>query len=98
VPNQKKRIKSLDEIITTYYLRLTVADECGILAQIASILGENSISIASCIQKDADKVNGIAQIVIMTHPALESNMQKAVVTLKRCPSVKKVHNLIRVEE
>ncbi len=97
VPNQKKRIKALDEIVTHYYLRLTVADECGILAQIASALGENSISIASCIQKDADKVNGTVQIVIMTHPALESNIQKAVEILKQSSNVKKVHNLIRVE-
>ncbi|GBD11474.1 Homoserine dehydrogenase [bacterium HR23] len=90
-------VRPLHDLTTQYYLRLNVADRPGVLAQIAHILGDLSISIASVIQKDADPSAGTAEIVIMTHPAREGAMQEALGLIRRLPVVREVSNLIRVE-
>jgi len=93
-----KRIKSMSEIETRYYLRLNVADRPGVLAQISKVLGDHLISIASVIQKEVDSATQTAEIVIMTHPAKESAMQPALDELARLDVVKEISNFIRVED
>lgn len=80
-----------------YYMRLTAADEPGVLAQVATVLGDASISIRSVIQMDTDETAGQADLVIMTHSALEANMQEAVSRLRGLEVVIKLDNLVRVE-
>jgi homoserine dehydrogenase len=92
-----KRIKPMAEIETRYYARMTVADKPGVLAQISKILGDNSISISSVIQKEADGTAQTAEIVIMTHPAQEKAMQKALGELAKLNAVVEINNFIRVE-
>ncbi len=93
-----KHIKPMDDIETQYYIRLNAADQTGVLAQIATVFGENRISIASAIQPESDDVTKTAEIVIMTHPALEKAMQKALHELGQLEVVNEVSNCIRVEE
>ena len=93
-----KRIRSMFEIETRYYLRLNVADRPGVLAQISKVLGDHLISIASVIQKEADSLAQTAELVIMTHPAKESAMQPALEMLAQLSVVKEVSNFIRVED
>jgi homoserine dehydrogenase len=95
---QPKPVRPVSELQTRYYLRMTVADQPGVLAQIAKILGDGSISIASVIQKEADVATQTATIVIMTHPAREEFMQRALAEMKKLPAVTEICNLIRVEE
>ena len=95
---QPKPVRPVSELQTRYYLRMTVADQPGVLAQIAKILGDSSISIASVIQKEADIATQTATIVIMTHPAREEFMQRALAEMKKLPAVTEICNLIRVEE
>ena len=90
-------IKPMAEIETRYYLRLTVADQAGVLAQITRVLGDRQISIASVIQKEADSVAQTAEAVIMTHPAKEKAMQLALSELKNLSGVREIGNFIRVE-
>lgn len=92
-----KKLMPISRIKTRYYMRLTVADSPGVLAQISKILGDHLISIASVIQKEADEKAGTAEIVIMTHPAKESALQKALRKTERLAVVKEVGNFIRVE-
>ena len=92
-----RSIKPISEIETRYYLRMSVADRPGVLAQIAKILGDLSISISSFIQKEADDQTQTAEIVIMTHPAREQAMQQALTEMKDIPVVKEICNFIRVE-
>ncbi len=92
-----KRIRPIAELETRYYLRMSIADQPGVLAQIAKILGDRGISIASVIQKEADDLTQAAEIVIMTHPARELHMQQALNEMGRLPVVRQVCNLIRVE-
>ncbi len=92
------RIRPMSELETKYYLRLSVADRSGVLAQIAGVLGAMDISIASVIQKEADEVAQTAEIVLMTHRAREESMQQALRMLEDLEVVAAVGNMVRVEE
>ncbi len=93
-----KKVKPMAEIVTQYYVRLSAADQPGVLAQIATVFGDNKISIASAIQPESDEETQTAEIVIMTHPAREKAMQKALGELERLEVVREISNFIRVEE
>ncbi len=73
----KLKVKSKKEIISRYYLRFSAMDRPGVLAKISNILGENSISISSMIQKGRH-VEGSVPIVITTHEASEDDLFKSV--------------------
>ena len=91
-------VSSIDGLQSKYYLRLNVSDQPGVLAQIAQILGDGKISIASVIQKDADPDNQSAELVIITHPALEASVQESLRKVVELNVVKEVNNLLRIEE
>ena len=92
------RIKSIDDLRCKYYLRLNIADRPGVLAQIARILGEQNISIASVLQKDTDPIAKTAEIVITTHPALESAVQQSLKLASDLEVVQEISSLLRIEE
>ena len=96
-PGSGKRIKPMDEIETQYYLRLNCADRPGVLAQISKILGDNMISIASAIQKEADEAAQTAELVLTTHPSPEKAMRQALNQIERLEVVKEIGNFIRIE-
>ena len=91
-------VQPIDELSSAYYMRLTCADQAGVLAQIARILGEGNISIATVIQKDTDPGSGTAQLVITTYPSREANVQTALAAVAELGVVISVNNLIRIEE
>ena len=92
-----KGIKPMAELETCYYLRLNASDQPGVLAQVSKVLGDHRISISSVIQKAIDAKANTAEVVIMTHPAKEAEMQQALKDLERLSSVKEIGNFIRVE-
>ena len=92
------RVRPMSELETKYYLRLNVADMPGVLAQIAEVLGDLQISIASVIQKETDDVAQRAEIVLMTHRTKEAAMQHALKKLEALPVINEVGNMVRVEE
>jgi homoserine dehydrogenase len=89
-------IQPMDSIISLYYFRLMALDQPGVLAQISGILGRHRISIAQMIQRGR-KQGGSVPLVIMTHQALESNVQNALVEIKALSCVTEEPILIRVE-
>ena len=91
-------IKSMDDLISRYYLRLNVADQPGVLALIAQILGDGQISIASVLQKAADQAEQTAEIVITTHPSREAAVQKSLRAMADLTVIRKVNNLLRIED
>jgi len=97
-PEPGKAIRPMAELETGYYLRLNAVDQPGVLAQVSKVLGDHRISISSVIQKAVDPVAQTAEIVIMTHPAKEAEMQRALAKLERMDSVKEIGNFIRVEK
>jgi homoserine dehydrogenase len=93
-----KTIKPMSEVITRYYIRMSVADRASVLAQITRVLGDNQISISAVIQKEVDVTAQSAEIVITTHPANEASMQKAIKGMEQLDVVKEISNFIRVED
>ena len=91
-------IKTMDDLMCRYYLRLNVTDQPGVLALIAQILGDGQISIASVLQKAADQTEQTAEIVITTHPSREASVQKSLRALADLTVVRKVNNLLRIED
>jgi len=90
-------IRQIDQLETRYYVRLWVADRPGVLGQIALVFGDHRISIASCIQKEADASAGAAELVIVTHPAREADMQGALAILAALEAVREVATMCRIE-
>jgi len=91
------KIASMSDHTCKYYLRLTASDRPGVLANVAKVLGDADISINSVLQKDTDIENGHADLVIMTHPAREANMQDAVSAINDLDTVLRLDSLLRVE-
>jgi homoserine dehydrogenase len=82
-----------------YYLRFTIADRPGVLAQIAQVLGIHGISIASVIQHDPGEDEGSpVPLVIMTHAAVEAALSEALVEIDRLEGVRAATVRIGVEE
>ena len=90
-------IRSIDGLMSSYYLRLNVADQPGVLALIAQLLGQGQISIASVLQKGADQSAQTAELVIITHPSREDSVQKSILKIADLTVVKRVNNLLRIE-
>ena len=70
-------ILPMGEVVTSYYLRLRVADEAGVLAKVTGILAETGISIDAVLQREADEVSGEGNqtdLIILTHDTKEGRM------------------------
>ena len=92
-----KPIKAMEEAESQFYVRMTVDDTYGVMAQITQIFQELQISLASVIQKRSDPENNTAEIVLMTHPAPEKAMRESVERMKRLQAVREIGNVVRVE-
>lgn len=89
-------ILTSDEIITSYYLRLSVKDEVGVLAQVTKILSDNGISIDAILQQPAH-THGAVPIVILTQTVAERNMNRAIATIQALPFMQDEMVKIRLE-
>jgi homoserine dehydrogenase len=87
----------LDQLTTRYYVRVTVKDRPGVLAQIAQSLGNHDVSIAAVNQKEADEAANAAELVIMTHKAREGALRAALGDIEALPVVTHVSTFLRVE-
>ncbi|WP_066706588.1 homoserine dehydrogenase [Curvibacter delicatus] len=92
----------MSEVVTSYYLRLRVADEAGVLAKVTGILAEAGISIDAVLQREADEVGGEGStqtdLIILTHDAREGTMNDALAKLQALPTVLAPIVRIRKEE
>lgn len=91
---RKIPIKTIDEIRSRYFLRMEVEDKPGVLATIASIFGNNSVSIEQVIQKS--KVGDDAELVIITSKVRERHIKDALLILGSASVVRRVATMIRV--
>jgi len=92
-----KRLVPIDQIQVRYYLRFTVIDRPGVLAQITAVLGENEISISALTQKERHPTNAVP-VVVMTHPAKEESVREALTRIDSLDVVKDKTLMIRIEE
>jgi homoserine dehydrogenase len=91
------RYKTMDEIVSRYYLRLMVEDRPGVLADVARVLANHQIGISSVIQPEA-QVGETTPLVIMLHDALEANFRSAVREIGALAAVKAPPVHLRVED
>ncbi len=89
-----RRVSPIGDVVTRYHLSLEVTDVAGVLAAIAQVFAEHDVSIQTVRQdgRDAD-----AQLVIVTHRALDSALHATVAALRELPVVRAVTSVMRVE-
>lgn len=90
----RKRICPLEETESSYYVRLWVEDQSGVLGLIATAFGANDVSLSSVIQ--TRKINDRAEIVAITHTVEHAKIEAAQKALKELSVVNKICNVIRV--
>ena len=92
----------MSEVVTSYYLRLSVADQAGVLAKVTGILADAGISIDAMLQREADEVGGegatATDLIILTHDTVEGTMDKALAAMQALPTVLAPITRIRKEE
>lgn len=92
----------MSEVVTSYYLRLRVADQAGVLAKVTGLLAGAGISIDAVLQREADEVSGeggtSTDLIILTHDTREGTMNDALGQLQTLPTVLAPIVRIRKEE
>ena len=100
-------ILPMTDVVTSYYLRLNVADEAGVLANVTRILADAGISIDAVLQREADDTGpdgkasgGVAQtdLILLTHDTTEGTMNAAITRMQALPTVLAAIVRIRKEE
>lgn len=87
----------ISEIQSAYYLRLRVADQPGVLADITGILADLSISIEAFVQKEPEEGSDQTDIVILTHITIEKQIDAAIALMEALPTVLSSVTRIRLE-
>ena len=91
--NQKNENKNFDDVSSSWFIRLSVTDEPGVLASIAGTFSENNVSIESVIQEGRGEQ---AELVLVTHEAPEKDMQNSIKQIASLDSVTLVTSTLRV--
>jgi homoserine dehydrogenase len=86
------------EITTSYYLRIHVADEAGVLASVTSILADGGISVEAMLQKEPAEGKPETDIIILTHQTQEKNIDTAIARIEALATVRGKVVRIRSEE
>ena len=103
-PNAMSNLEILpmSEVVTSYYLRLRVADEAGVLAKLTGLLAEANISIDAVLQREADQVSQAGEnqtdVIILTHDTAEGKMNQVLAQMQALPTVMAPITKIRKEE
>ena len=97
VPHEREgAVLPIDDVVSRYYVRLSVTDRPGTMAKIAAVLGHAKIGISSVIQPEGH-VGEIVPLILMIHDATNAAMTKALTKIAKLPVVKGVPVMIRVE-
>src|SRR5210317_11912 len=91
--SQKNENKNFDDVSSSWFIRLSVTDEPGVLASIAGTFSENNVSIESVIQEGRGEQ---AELVLVTHEAPEKDMQNSIKQIASFDSVTSVTSRLRV--
>ncbi|NSX13770.1 homoserine dehydrogenase [Cupriavidus taiwanensis] len=88
----------IEEINSSYYLRMRVSDETGVLAEITRILAEGGISIDAMLQKESREGEPQTDIIILTHITREKHVNAAIARIEALPTVLSAVTRLRMEE
>ena len=90
---ERARIAPIGELESAYYLNVEVDDQPGVLAQVAAVFGDHSVSIRSMEQEG---LGAGARLVFITHAARESDLQATLHGLRRLGAVRSIGSVLRV--
>lgn len=90
------KVRPIDDVESRYYLRLTVADQPGVLAQVARILGDAAISIASVLQREVSDA-GTVPLIITLHTARDRAVRQAIEQIDQLDVIRAKTVMIRME-
>jgi homoserine dehydrogenase len=94
-------ILPIDEVTSGYYLRLRVADQTGVMADITRILADSGISIDALLQKESEQIDaqGKAEtdIILITHETVEKHVNAAIAQIEKLATVKSSVTKLRME-
>jgi homoserine dehydrogenase len=88
----------IGEVESSYYLRLRVTDKPGVLADITRLLADCRISIEAMLQKEPAEGESQVDIVMLTHRALEKDVEQAIARIEKLSSVAGRIVRVRLEE
>lgn len=91
-------ILPMSEITTSYYLRMNVADQPGVLADVTRILADFSISIDAMMQREPNEGETRTDIIVLTHRTQEKNVMAAIAHIEQLATVHGQVTKIRLEE
>ena len=91
-------ILPMDEVTTSYYLRLRVQDKPGVLADITRILADEQISIDAVIQKEPAEGEDQTDLILLTHQTREKCINAAIAKMEALPVVAGKVTRLRLEE
>jgi homoserine dehydrogenase len=89
------RIRPIEDVAVPYYLSLQVVDRPGVFARVATVIGEEQVSLASIVQKSRSE---IADAILVTHDAPGRAVQRVLARLRELDVVKAIPNVIRVQD
>ena len=92
------RILPMEEVVTSYYLRMRVVDRPGVLADITRILADGQISIDAMVQKEPSEGEEQVDIIMLTHATREKAINAAIARIEGLPVVSGKVTRIRLEE
>jgi homoserine dehydrogenase len=93
-----EQVLPMSEVVTSYYLRLRVADETGVLAKVTGILAAAGISIDAMLQREAGEGEKQTDLILLTHSVREGTMNEALALMQGLPTVLAPITRIRKEE
>jgi homoserine dehydrogenase len=88
----------MEDVQTAYYLRLRVADEPGVLADITRMLADAQISLDAVLQREPAEGEHQTDVVLITHQTIEKSVNAALARIEALPSVLSKVRRIRLEE
>ena len=88
----------IEDTVTSYYFRMRVADQPGVLADITRILADGRISIDALFQREPSEGENQTDIIMLTHDAVERDVNAAVKRIEQLPTVLAPVIRIRQEE
>jgi len=92
------KVLPMDEVVTSYYLRMQVEDRPGVLADVSRILADASISINAMVQREPAKGEKQVDIIMLTHQTREKSINTAIGKIEKLPVVTGKVTRIRLEE
>lgn len=86
-------VESLSQ--NSYFIRILTEDKPGVLGQMGTLLGQEGVSIKTCIQEKVE--DDQAELIFITHPVAEARLRPAISHLHKLSSTRKIYSVIRVE-